>query len=176
MEDGPNNYSAFSAELSDGFVSESSNPDPGAIYTDAFTINWTPLRGYTSPPLQFDIDVQNPDKSDNRPNGTYSHCSNLASPALLASSSETSNISAIVATDQSNPLNRPNLPELSSSNVPSPSLGRLSHLYQCFHAEGIPTNVADLLIAATRISTHKTNESSWNRWCRWTKLILFRHQ
>ena len=50
MEVGPNNYSAFYAELSDGFVSESSNPDPGAIHTDAFTINWAPLRGYASPP------------------------------------------------------------------------------------------------------------------------------
>ena len=165
MEVGPNNYSAFSAELSDGFVSESSNPDPGAIHTDAFAINWALLRGYASPPLQFDINVQNPDESNNRPNGT--RCSSLASPALLAGSSETSNISAIVATDQSNPLYRPNRPEPSSSNVPSPSLGRVSHLYQRFRAKGIPTNVADLLIAATRISTHKTYESSWNRWCRW---------
>ena len=119
------------------------------------------------PPLQFDINVQNPDESNNRPNGTYSRCSSLASPALLAGSSETCNISAFVATDQSNPLYRPNRPEPSSSNVPSPSLGRVSHLYQRFRAKGIPTNVADLLIAATRISTHKTYESSWNRWCRW---------
>ena len=49
----------------------------------------------------------------------------------------------------------------------SSSLGCASHLYQRFQAEGIPTNVADLLIAATRSSTHKTYESSWNRWCRW---------
>ena len=56
MEVGPNNYSAFSAELSDGFVSESSNPDPGAIHTDAFTINWAPLRGCAfPPPLPFNL-------------------------------------------------------------------------------------------------------------------------
>ena len=152
-------------------VSESSNPDPGAIHTDAFTKNWAPLRGYASPttppPSPSHIDVQNPDESNNRPNETYSRCSSLASPALLAGSSETSNISAIVATDQSNPLYRPNRPEPSSSNVPSPSHGRVTFLYHRFHAKGIPTNVADLLIAATRFSTHKTYESSWNRWCRW---------
>ena len=55
MEVGPNNYSAFSAELSDGFVSESSNHDPGAIHTDAFTINWAPLQGYAFPPLPFNL-------------------------------------------------------------------------------------------------------------------------
>ena len=85
----------------------------------------------------------------------------------MAGSSETSNILASVATDQSNPLNGPNRPEPSSFHVPSPSVGRVSHLYQRFQAEGIPTNVVDLLIAATRTSTHKTYESSWNRWCRW---------
>ena len=85
----------------------------------------------------------------------------------MAGSAETSDISASVATEQSNILNGPNRPESSSSNVYSPPLGRVSHLYQCFQAEGIPTNVADLLIAATRTSTHKTYEFSWNRWCRW---------
>ena len=64
----PNNYSAFSAELSDGFVCESSNQPTrrlhqlearfGTIHPDAFAINWAPLRGYASsspPPLQSDI-------------------------------------------------------------------------------------------------------------------------
>ena len=119
-------------------------------------MNWAPLRGYASPhPLQFDIVVQNHYESNNQLNGTYSRCSSLESPALLVGSSETSNISAIVATDQSNPLNRPNRREPSSSDVPLPSLGRISHLYQRFQAEGIPKNVADLLIATTLISTHK---------------------
>ena len=96
-----------------------------------------------------------------------SRCPSLASPALVASFAQTSNISASVATEQSNPLNGPAQPEQSSSNVSSPSLGRVSHLYQRFQAEGIPTNVTDLLIVATRTSTHRTYESSWNRWCRW---------
>ena len=121
--------------------------------------------GLCLPPLQFDI--QNPDESNNRPNGTDSSCSSLASPALVASSSETSNISASVATEQSNSLNGPDRPEPSSSNVSLPSLGRVSYVYQRVQAEGIPTNVADLLIAATRTSTHKAYESIWNCWCRW---------
>ena len=85
----------------------------------------------------------------------------------MAGSVEASNISASTTAKQSNPPNRPVRSEQSSPDVSSPSLGRVSHLYQRFQAEGIPTNVADLLIAATRTSTHKTYESSWNRWCRW---------
>ena len=118
-----------------------------------------------SPPLQSDI--ENPDEGNNRPNGTNSRCSSLASPALVAGSAETSNIPASVNPEQSDPVNGPDRPEPRSSNVSSSSLGRVSHLYQRFQDEGIPTNVADLLIAATRTSTHKTYESSWNRWCRW---------
>ena len=75
-------------------------------------------------------------------------------------------ISASVTAEHSNPPNRPVRSEQSSPNVSSPSLSRVSHLYQRFQAEGIPTNVADLLITVTRTSTHKTYESSWNRWCR----------
>ena len=37
VEGGPNNYFTFSAE--------------SAFHTDAFTINWTPLQSYASPPI-----------------------------------------------------------------------------------------------------------------------------
>ena len=137
-------------------------PDLGAMHTDASTINWAPPWGYAFP-LQSDI--QNPDKSNNQPNRTNSHSSSLASPAVVAGSSET-NISPSVAAEQSNPPNGHDQPEPSSSNVLLPSLGRVSHLYQRFQAEGIPTNVADLLITACT-STHKTYVSSWKHWCHW---------
>ena len=113
------------------------------------------------------LDIQNSGEGNDRTNRDNSSCPNLANPALVAGSVEASNISAGTTAKQSNPPNRPVRSEQSSPNVSSPSLGRVSHLYQRFQAEGIPSNVADLLIAATRTSTHKTYESSWNRWCRW---------
>lgn len=171
----PNNHSAFSAELSDGSVCESSNQPTRGLHQLETRPRSHPHRrlhdklgsstGLCLPPIQSDI--PNPDESNNRPNGSNSRCPSLASPALVAGSAETSNISASVATEHSNPVNGSERPEPSSSNVSSPSLGRIPHLYQRFQAEGIPSNVADLLIAATRTSTHKTYESSWNRWCRW---------
>lgn len=113
------------------------------------------------------LDIQNSGEGNDRTNRDNSSRPNLANPALVAGSVEASNISASTTAKQSNPPNRPVRSEQSSPDVSSPSLGRVSHLYQRFQAEGIPTNVADLLIAATRTSTHKTYESSWNRWCRW---------
>ena len=175
VEVGPNNYSAFSAELPDRSICESSNQSTRGLHQLETRPGSHPHRrlhdqlGYSTglclSPLQSDI--ENPDEGNNRPNGTNSRCSSVASPALVAGSAETSNISASVAPEQSNPVNGPDRPEPRSSNVSSSSLGRVSHLYQRFQAESIPTNVADLLIAATRTSTHKTYESSWNRWCRW---------
>ena len=83
---------------------------PGAIHKDAFTINWAPLSTRLClPPSPLQSDIQNPDESNNRSNGTDSSCPSLASPALVTSSSATSNISASVATEfeQSSPLNGP---------------------------------------------------------------------
>ena len=113
------------------------------------------------------LDIQNSGEGNDRTNRDNSSRPNLANPALVAGSVEASNISASTTAKQSNPPNRPVRSEQSSPDVSSPSLGRVSNFYQRFQAEGIPTNVADLLIAATRTSTHKTYESSWNRWCRW---------
>ena len=62
MEVGPNNYSAFvrivrQISLVAGRLTKQLedyigwSPDPGAIHTHTFTINWAPLRGYAFPPF-----------------------------------------------------------------------------------------------------------------------------
>ena len=171
----PNNYSALPAELSDRSICESPHQSTCGLHqleTRPRSHSRRHLHnklGYSTglclPSLQSDI--EDPDEVHNRPYRTNSRRPSPATSALVAGSVETPDISASVAPEQSTPVNRPDRPELRSSNVSSSSLGRVSHLYQRFEAEGIPTNVADLLITATRYSTHKTYESSWNRWCRW---------
>jgi len=49
VEVGPNNYSTFSAELSDGSACESSNQPTRGLHQ--FTITWAPLRDYAFPPF-----------------------------------------------------------------------------------------------------------------------------
>ena len=158
----PNNYSALPAELSDRSICESPHQSTRGLHQLETRPRSHPRRhlhnklGYSTglclPCLQSDI--EDPDKVHNRPNRTNSR---RPSPAS----------SARVAPEHFTLVNGPDRPGQRSSNVSSSSLGRVSHLYQRFKAEGIPTNVADLLIAATRYSTHKTYEASWNRWCRW---------
>ena len=112
-------------------------------------------------------DIQDSREGHDRQGGDNSGCSSLASPTLVASPVETPDIATSSPSEQSNSVIGPIRPQEGSPNVPSLTPGRLSHLYQRFQAEGIPTDVAKLLIAATRSSTHKTYNSSWNRWCRW---------
>ena len=122
-------------------------------------------KGLCLPTLQ--LDTQNSREGHDRQGGDNSGSSNLAGPALVASPVETPDIATSNSSEQSNPVTGPVRPQEGSPNVPSFAPGRVPHLYRRFQAEGIPSDVAKLLIAATRSSTHKTYDSSWNRWCRW---------
>ena len=94
LEVGPNNYSAFSAELLDRSICESSNQSTRGLHQLETRPGSHPHRrlhdklGYSTglclPPLQSDI--ENPDEVNNRPNGTNSRGSSLASSALVAGS------------------------------------------------------------------------------------------
>ncbi|KAL9964636.1 hypothetical protein ACROYT_G028306 [Oculina patagonica] len=171
----PNNHPTLPGPLSDRPIRESTNKPTEELHQLETRPRGHPHRRLhdnldSSARLclsSIQLDIQNSGEGNDRANRDNSSRSNLANAALVAGSVEASNISASSTAEHSNPPNRPIRSEQSSPNVSSPSLGRVSHLYQRFQAEGIPTNVADLLIAATRTSTHKTYESSWNRWCRW---------
>ena len=91
----------------------------------------------------------------------------LASPTVVASATSITNTATNTAASITTLANRPSGSSNNSPNVSSSTLGRIPYLLQRYQAEGLPTNVAELLIAATRTSTHKTYESSWKRWRSW---------
>ena len=64
-------------------------------------------------------------------------------------------------------LTDPAEPQAIHPMFPRLHLGVFRIFYNVTKAEGLPTNVAELLIAAIRPSTHKTYESSWKRWRSW---------
>ena len=156
VEVGANNYSAFSAELSEGFVSESSNPDPGAIHTDAFTINWAPLRGY-APPLPFNLILMSKTLTKVTIDQTGLI---LVAPVWQAQPCCPVPLRLLISQLLLLPIGPTLFTDPTDLNRVHPMYPRL-HLAvfhistNVFHAKGIPTNVANLFIATTRISKHK---------------------
>ena len=91
----------------------------------------------------------------------------LASSTVVASATSITNTATNTPASITTLANRPSGSSNDSPNVSSSTLWRIPYLLQRYQAEGLPTNVAELLIAATRTSTHKTYESSWKRWRSW---------
>ena len=86
---------------------------------------------------------------------------------MVASTTPTTDTATNPLTSVTTHVNRPSGTSSDSPNVPSPAFGRIPYLLQRYQAEGLPTNVAELLIAAIRPFTYKTYESSWKRWRSW---------
>ena len=174
MEAGSNHHPTLSSELPDrSFCKSPVHPAEELHQLEARSrshphrcLNSTlgSSEGLCLPTLQ--LDTQNSREGHDRQGGNNSGSSNLAGPALVASPVETPDIATSNCSEQSNPVTGPVRPQEGSPNVPSFAPGHVPHLYRRFQAEGIPSDVVKLLIAATR-STHKTYDSSWNRWCRW---------
>ena len=53
------------------------------------------------------------------------------------------------------------------SNVPQTTLSRVSCLQGQYQTMGIPYNVTEILLSASRQSTRKTYQSAWRRWSDW---------
>ena len=105
-------------------------------------------------------DRESTEQNIGRPNRDFAGSSHMAGTTLVASTPPITDS----ATSSSNRSlgSRGNSPDVSTS-----SPGRIPYLLQRYKAEGLPTDVAKLLIAATRSSTHKTYESSLKRWRSW---------
>ena len=121
--------------------------------------------GICLPTLQ--LSSNGPEQSSVRPDRDRFDSSGLASPALVAPVTPTSGTTTGPATQQQRSVAGPIRPLSDPSNVPTSTPGRISHLQQCYQAEGLPSHVTNLLIPAARSSTRKTYESSWQRWSHW---------
>ena len=93
--------------------------------------------------------------------------SSLASPALVAPTTQSAGAVSSSSTNLDESSDKPVRSSTEPSNDSPASPGRVSYLQQRYQAEGLSRQVADLLISATRRSTQKTYESSWKRWCSW---------
>ncbi|KXJ07709.1 hypothetical protein AC249_AIPGENE19166, partial [Exaiptasia diaphana] len=106
-------------------------------------------------------------KGDKRSNGDNPSSTCVAGTTLVARSTQTLSSTSDCTAQQSNTVDRRRGSDDCPPNVSSAPSGRISCLHQHFQSEGFPSDVAKLLISATRPSTRRTYESSWKRWCGW---------
>ena len=132
-------------------------------------------QGLRISPVQ--LDSKGPGQNNIRSGRSFVSSARLASPTVVASTTPTTDTATNPLTSVTTLVNRPSRASSNPPNVLSPTLGRIPYLLQRYQAEGLPTNVAGLLIAAIRPSTHPMNPAG-NAGAAGVvreKLILFRH-
>ena len=101
-------------------------------------------------------------QSRHRISGTH-----LASTAVVATTNEPPGRTSSTPAELQTPPERPSRPSEDPSHVPQTTLSRVSCLRGHYQAMGIPDNVTEILLSASRPSTRKTYQSAWRRWSGW---------
>ena len=101
-------------------------------------------------------------QSRHRISGTH-----LASTAVVATTTKPPGRTSSPPAELQTPPERPSRPSEDPSHVPQTTLSRVSCLRGYYQAMGIPDNVTEILLSASRPSTRKTYQSAWRRWSGW---------
>ena len=91
----------------------------------------------------------------------------LASSTMVATATEPPGRATCPPAELQTPPEGPSRPSEDSSNVPQTTLSRVSCLRGQYQTMGIPDNVTEILLSASRPSTRKTYQSAWRRWSGW---------
>ena len=91
----------------------------------------------------------------------------LASTIMVATATEPPDRTSSPPAELQTPPEGPSRSSESSSNVPQTTLSRVSCLRGQYQAMGIPDNVTEILLSASRQSTRKTYQSAWRCWSGW---------
>ena len=118
-------------------------------------------------PPTFQLDPSSPKQSDSGQSRHHISGTNLASTTMVATTTEPPGQTTSSPPKLQTPPEGPNRPSEDSSNVPQTTLGRVSCLRGQYQAMGIPDNVTEILLSASRSSTRKTYQSAWRRWSGW---------
>lgn len=93
--------------------------------------------------------------------------SSLAGTTLVASSPEPSNQETSHDPELQILVEGPCIPPQNPSNVSQAPSGRLSYIREQHQTEGFSEDITEILLSATRTSTHKTYQSAWGQWNSW---------
>ena len=97
-----------------------------------------------------------------RTSGTH-----LASRTMVATTTEPPGRTSSPPAELQTPPEGPSRPSEDSSHVPQTTISRVPGLRGQYQAMGIPDNVTEILLSASRPTTRKTYQSAWRRWSGW---------
>ena len=160
---GPLEVDLFASRLTHHLPNYASwRPDPTAVATDAFTMNWAQMRGYANPPLE-------PCREGTGPGAptTGRACTSGASvegPGLVPSTPGDAGGHTIPdpTEGESHPAHTPR--ELPLGNSTASRVGYLRQRYQDCH---ISEEASKLLLASWRQKSSKSYDSLFGKWVRW---------
>ena len=115
----------------------------------------------------FQSDPSCPKQSVSGQSGHHVCGTHLASTTMVATATEPPDRTSSPPAELQTPPEGPSSPSENSSNVPQTTLSRVSCLRGQYQAMGIPDNVTEILLSASRQSTRKTYQSAWRRWSGW---------
>ena len=115
----------------------------------------------------FQSDPSCPKQSVSGQSGHHVSSTHLASTTMLATATEPPDRTSSPPAELQTPPEGPSSPSENSSNVSQTTLSRVSCLRGQYQAMGIPYNVTEILLSASRQSTRETYQSAWRRWSGW---------
>ena len=136
-------------------------PDPQAIATYAFLMNWRDFRGYAFPPFALvGCCLQ---RVEHRP--FSASCSCVASAALVPSSSTLSSGQASAICSRPRAFNE----RQPCTSFDQPSVGWMGTMSQHYKTSGISRETRDILLAAWQRNTSSAYSCVWNKWVSWCR-------
>ena len=115
----------------------------------------------------FQSDPSCPKQSVSGQSGHHISGSHLDSTIMVAIATEPPDRTTSPSAELQTSPEGPSRPSENSPYVPQTTLSRVSCLRGQYQAMGIPDNVTEILLSASRQSTRKTYQSAWRRWSGW---------
>ena len=141
---------------------------PETVHADAVDNGLGTLQGLRLSTFQSDPSC--PKQSVSGQSGHHISGTHLASTTMVATATEPPDRTSSPPAELQTPPEGPSRPSENSSNVPQTTLSCVSCLRGQYQAMGIPDNVTEILLSASRQSTRKTypfNQlgEDWSSWC-----------
>ena len=137
-------------------------PDPYAMTTDAFTLNWVEFKGYANPPWNFNNQSTHPNQDSTGKTGPSG--SSMESTTLVPNPAGNANTQTDPTTQQAGPDTTNSQSQLSRHDT---TFSRMENLRDRFRNQEISEEASTLLLTSWRHKTAKAYDLLFGMWVSW---------